>query len=74
MSRWPVTARSESPAAEAPELALARACDHEGFAALVRRGDDDGHYQGVFPVHDEGTAGSGNVTFSLDEPEAELAR
>jgi RNA polymerase sigma-70 factor (ECF subfamily) len=35
-----VTARSESPAAEASELALARAGDHDAFAALVRRVDD----------------------------------
>jgi RNA polymerase sigma-70 factor (ECF subfamily) len=35
-----VTARSDPPAAEEIELALARAGDHDAFAALVRRVDE----------------------------------
>jgi hypothetical protein len=34
----------------------------------------EGYFQGVFPVRDDGTARSGDVTFSLDELEEELQR
>jgi hypothetical protein len=34
----------------------------------------EGYFQGVFPARDDGTAGSGDVTFSLDELEEELRR
>jgi hypothetical protein len=33
----------------------------------------EGYFQGVFPVRADGTAGTGDETFSLDELEAELA-